>query len=123
MTDRATHEMVVSFIREFQAKQDEWTRQLLDLSDRIHQIAGRMADTESLVKSFSGRLNGMESRLDDKVPKAALEASLQALDELKIAHAGSLALQQLANRSIRDWVYSSDFDREFALVTALEATL
>ena len=123
MTDRATHEMVVSFIREFQAKREEWARQLLALDERVRQLDERMTATETLVKNFSGRLNGMESRLEDRAQKASVEAVRAFVtSEMKIILA-KFEAQQAANKAISDWVYNSDFDREFALHNALEATL
>lgn len=123
MTDLVTRQMVVSAVREFQARQEDLERRFLALEGLVHQVEARVIAIEVQAKNFSGRLNGMEDRLGDKATVRHLEDARQTLNELKIATAGNLALQQLANRALSEWVYNSDFDREFALVNALEATL
>ena len=123
MNDRATHEMVVRFIREFQERQEEWAKQLLAIEGRVHAIEGRMNDIEALAKNFSGRLNGMESRLEDRAKQASVDAILDAMRAHDKAIVDRFEALQAANKALRDWIYNQDFDREFALVNALEATL
>ena len=123
MSDRATHEMVVSFIREFQANRDELVRQLLAMDDRVRKIEARMTDVEALVKNFSGRLNGMESRLGERAKQASVDAILDTIKSHDQIYLAKFEAQQAANKALREYVYNQDFDREFNLANALDATL